>query len=42
MIKNLIVSYFNIVKKNIADSVAKSVNTFLVNRVLYNIKSIEY
>lgn len=33
MIKNLIVSYFNIVKKNINDSVPKTIVSFLVNRV---------
>lgn len=32
MIKNLIVSYFNIVKKNINDSVPKTIVSFLVNR----------
>ena len=31
MIKRLIVSYFNVVKKNINDSVLKSIVTFLVN-----------
>ncbi len=31
MIKRLIVSYFNVVKKNINDSVPKSIVTFLVN-----------
>lgn len=33
MIKNLIVSYFNIVKKNINDSIPKTIVSFLVNRV---------
>ena len=37
MIKDLIVSYFNLVKKNICDSVPKTIITFLVNNVLiYN------
>jgi len=31
MIKRLIVSYFNVVKKNINDSVPKTIVTFLVN-----------
>ena len=31
MIKDLIVSYFNVVKKNINDSVPKTIITFLVN-----------
>lgn len=31
MIKRLIVSYFNVVKKNINDSIPKSIVTFLVN-----------
>lgn len=31
MIKRLIVSYFNVVKKNVNDSVPKSIVTFLVN-----------
>lgn len=31
MIKRLITSYFNVVKKNINDSVPKTVVTFLVN-----------
>ncbi len=31
MIKRLIVSYFNVVKKNINDSIPKAVVTFLVN-----------
>lgn len=35
MIKNLIVSYFNVVKKNINDSVPKTIITFLTNRVIY-------
>jgi len=34
MIKNLITSYFGVVKKNINDSVPKSIITFLVNRSL--------
>ena len=34
MIKKLITSYFNVVKKNINDSVPKSVITFLVNGVI--------
>ena len=32
MIKDLIVSYFNLVKKNICDSVPKTIITFLVNQ----------
>lgn len=32
MIKDLIVSYFNVVKKNINDSVPKTIITFLVNQ----------
>jgi len=32
MIKNLIVSYFNVVKKNINDYVPKTIITFLTNR----------
>jgi hypothetical protein len=32
MIKKLIVSYFNVVKKNINDSVPKTVITMLVNQ----------
>lgn len=31
MIKHLIVSYFNVVKKNINDSIPKTIVTFLVN-----------
>lgn len=31
MIKRLITSYFNVVKKNVNDSVPKTVVTFLVN-----------
>ncbi len=31
MIKRLIVSYFNVVKKNINDSIPKTIVTFLVN-----------
>jgi dynamin 1-like protein len=31
MIKRLIVSYFNVVKKNVNDSIPKAVVTFLVN-----------
>lgn len=31
MIKKLIVSYFNVVKKNINDSIPKTIVTFLVN-----------
>lgn len=31
MIKRLIVSYFNVVKKNINDSIPKAIVTFLVN-----------
>ena len=31
MIKKLITSYYNVVKKNINDSIPKSVVTFLVN-----------
>lgn len=31
MIKRLITSYFNVVKKNINDSIPKSIVTFLVN-----------
>lgn len=31
MIKRLITSYFNVVKKNVNDSVPKSIVTFLVN-----------
>lgn len=31
MIKDLIVSYFNVVKKNINDNVPKTIITFLVN-----------
>jgi hypothetical protein len=31
MIKRLIVSYFNVVKKNVNDSVPKTIVTFLVN-----------
>ena len=34
MVKNLIVSYFNIVKKNINDTVPKTIVSFLVNRVI--------
>ena len=33
MIKNLILSYFNIVKKNINDTVPKTIVSFLINRV---------
>lgn len=32
MIKDLIVSYFNLVKKNICDSIPKTIITFLVNQ----------
>lgn len=32
MIKDLIVSYFNLVKKNICDSVPKTIISFLVNQ----------
>ena len=32
MIKDLIVSYFNVVKKNINDTVPKTIITFLVSR----------
>ncbi|KRX07898.1 P-loop containing nucleoside triphosphate hydrolase [Pseudocohnilembus persalinus] len=32
MIKNLIISYYNVVKKNISDSVPKTIITFLTNR----------
>ena len=32
IIKNLIVSYFNIVRKNINDSVQKTTMTFLINQ----------
>jgi len=31
MIKRLIVSYFNVVKKNVNDSIPKTIVTFLVN-----------
>lgn len=31
MIKRLIVSYFNVVKKNVNDSIPKAIVTFLVN-----------
>jgi len=31
MIKKLIISYFNVVKKNINDSIPKTIVTFLVN-----------
>jgi len=31
MIKRLITSYFNVVKKNVNDSIPKSIVTFLVN-----------
>lgn len=31
MIKKLIVSYFNVVKKNVNDSIPKTIVTFLVN-----------
>lgn len=34
MIKRLITSYFNVVKKNINDSVPKTIITFLVNGVI--------
>lgn len=34
MIKDLIVSYFNLVKKNVCDSVPKTIITFLVNNVI--------
>ncbi|KAL4502359.1 hypothetical protein ABPG72_011946 [Tetrahymena utriculariae] len=34
MIKSLIVSYFNVVKKNINDSIPKTIISFLVNRAL--------
>lgn len=32
MIKNLIISYFNVVKKNVTDSVPKTIISFLTNR----------
>ena len=35
MIKNLIISYFNVVKKNLNDSIPKTIVTFLVNRVIF-------
>lgn len=35
MIKSLIVSYFNVVKKNINDSIPKTIISFLVNRVTH-------
>ncbi len=36
MIKRLITSYFDVVKKNICDTVPKTIISFLVNGVLYN------
>jgi len=33
MIKKLVISYFNVVKKNIDDSVIKAIITFLINKV---------
>ena len=35
MIKKLVISYFNVVKKNLDDSVIKAIIAFLINKVIY-------
>ena len=33
MIKKLVISYFNVIKKNINDSVIKTIIAFMINKV---------